>query len=528
MHFKHLLFISALLLSTLPIFALETTAVELREGEENDSTVRITRSGNQLIFQDQIAGSVSLSDINQIPTNHSVLQNLSADDHPQYLTPSRHTSAHSSGFNGALAIPTDSGGNSTLGSHVLDATIHLDSQANSSVVGRWEFLNSLIVRKSPILFQDFSQANKLLLTFSTNQGDADFAYSVPNQRFEVDSFHAESLAGTTASVDELSVNNLLGYSGNIPSGTLSGFETIEGIPAQNLLDSAAEEDVTGAWDFLNQVDVIVSNFSTVFNEQGLEVRYMPFIESLTEAADNRTRSALKAQIYLDVLSNVSMNDTVAFAVEGDASVETAVNGIANGLTVGVGGIASTKQAQFDAIGVVGVTRFALESASKRVGVLGAENDDIFSMRELLPEGNHAGVFLGDVYITEGVRAAEVNASLYRLGPYATGSAFTAGSAMEWSSSGTLIVAGNQTIAKSYAGVSAGAGASGTACTLIAQGVITMPADVAINSGDRLSWDGTYVTPYQPGDKRTIGNALETFDGTGTTQLLVQVQPMFHP
>ncbi|MGF1572303.1 MAG: DUF2190 family protein [Sumerlaeia bacterium] len=510
MHTPYKLISTLIMLATLEVLAIETTQVELREGAVNDGIVRITRSGNELVFQDQVAGTVTLSTINQVPTTHSTLQNLTNDDHPQYHNDARHLLSHSAGFNALLLTPPDANGNTTLGAHVSDSSIHLNSEQNESILGFWEFTNSLIVSKSPLILRNETAADGFSILFETNQGDGELRYSALDQQFEMESLQTADITASTASINDLSVTE------------------IQGIEANNLLDASANEDVTGSWDFLNELDIIVSNTSTLFNEQGAEVRYFPFIESLGVATDNRTRSGLKAQATLTTFTDVSLNDTLLFAVEGDATVETTTNNLSSGLSVGVGGIASTKQGTFDAIGVVGVTRFALDANSRRVGILGAENDDLFSMRDLIPEGNHAGVFLGDVSISESLTVDTVTGRNIAIGPFITGSDFTAGQPMEWSTAGTLVLAGAQSTTAVYAGVAANSGISGDECTLIVHGVVLMPVTDAVNQGDRLTWDGNYVAPYASGDARSIGTSLGAFNGTGNTQISVFVQPQFHP
>jgi len=117
--------------------AIETRIVDLASsGSYADGTVTITRdeSGN-MVFRDAVYGSTTtLSDlVGGGVTDHGALMGLGDDDHPQYYNAERlntkfgasaSTTTTGDAWTSTIAVPADPAGNTELGAHVQDTTIH--------------------------------------------------------------------------------------------------------------------------------------------------------------------------------------------------------------------------------------------------------------------------------------------------------------------------------------------------------------------------------------------------------------------
>jgi hypothetical protein len=129
------------LLPGVSLRAIQTHQVEIGQQGVYDGRVAISRDvSGKMLFQDvEIATPVSLSALTAGVNAHNLLSGLSADDHPHYLNPARHLSAHSNAFNALLPIPADPAGNYTLGEHVADSRLHLRRDQTVEVTGNWRF-----------------------------------------------------------------------------------------------------------------------------------------------------------------------------------------------------------------------------------------------------------------------------------------------------------------------------------------------------------------------------------------------------
>ncbi|MBN1867723.1 hypothetical protein JW916_10560 [Candidatus Sumerlaeota bacterium] len=126
-------------------FGVKTNDVELGYESVYDDLVHIRRnSAGDMTFQDsQVTSPVALSVLTEKGASaHADLSGLSADDHTQYLTATRHLSTHSGEFNSELTIPADPKGNVRLGDHVADSDIHLDRTQTVEIPGDWRFTGS--------------------------------------------------------------------------------------------------------------------------------------------------------------------------------------------------------------------------------------------------------------------------------------------------------------------------------------------------------------------------------------------------
>jgi hypothetical protein len=132
----------AAVLTASAAFGVKTNDVELGYDSVYDDQVHIRRTPTgQMTFQDsQVPSSVTLQFLTEKGASvHAALSGLSADDHTQYLTSSRHLSTHSGEFNAQLTTPADPKGNVRLGDHVADSDIHLDRTQTVEIPGDWRF-----------------------------------------------------------------------------------------------------------------------------------------------------------------------------------------------------------------------------------------------------------------------------------------------------------------------------------------------------------------------------------------------------
>ena len=137
---KGLFFLTMMMMLSAHAVALETRELTIQPAGGRDDLVAIWRGPHgELMLRDALTTPVTLFELARRPTHHETLAGLAADDHPQYLTAHRHDAAHDSVTNNALEITGDVGGNSTLGGHVADRTIHLDSSVEEVIAAPWRF-----------------------------------------------------------------------------------------------------------------------------------------------------------------------------------------------------------------------------------------------------------------------------------------------------------------------------------------------------------------------------------------------------
>lgn len=135
-----------MILSACSAFAIKANKVEIGLDSLYDNKVSIYRSdeGNMMFQDDSIATPVALiSMVERGVSAHSELTGLALDDHHQYLTTARHTSAHNAAFNDSLAISPDINGNDTLSEHLSDPDIHPDRHEPQTMFAPWTFSDNV-------------------------------------------------------------------------------------------------------------------------------------------------------------------------------------------------------------------------------------------------------------------------------------------------------------------------------------------------------------------------------------------------
>lgn len=273
---KNVFFILVVMAILIPttIHAVKTEQVEIGQNGSYDAKVRIYRdeTGN-LMFKDEAhASPVKLLDLSLEMTEHKDLSGLGADDHTQYLNLTRHSSDHSVSFNDSLAISPDPGGHTQLGGHLQDSDIHLSKNENEMIMASWKFDAEPEFRDS-IRFSLHGVPGKADLLFEDGEDDArirwddgydyfEFNRKIKGVDAETDSFLANTIIRAPATLDG-------SYSHSSPTGKIENFASIEGIESGNLLDKSADEDISGSWDFLNNVYIDGSLATTgLFDPQG--------------------------------------------------------------------------------------------------------------------------------------------------------------------------------------------------------------------------------------------------------------------
>lgn len=262
--------ISVLLISQM-VFAVKTSQVELGENGSYDAKVRIFRDeGGNMLFKDDVHTSpVKLLDLSLRMTEHKALSGLGADDHEQYMNTVRHSSGHSVSFNDALAISPDPGGHTQLGGHLQDSDIHLSKNENEMVIASWKFDAEQEFRDN-IRLSRHGEPGKADLLFEDGEDDARIRWDEGYDHFEFN----RKIMGTDAETDSFLSNTIIrapgtldgSYSKSAPTGKIENFVSVEGIASGNLVDKTADEDISGKWDFLNDVyvdgDLVTSGLLT--------------------------------------------------------------------------------------------------------------------------------------------------------------------------------------------------------------------------------------------------------------------------
>ncbi len=233
--------------------ALETTAVELREGPTPDGAVTIARESGELLFDDATTEApVSLQDLLSAVSAHGTLTGLGGDDHPQYQDGARHAAAHDETFNDALAISPDTNGNATVGEHAADSVIHLSRTGVESVAGDWFFGGEPEFGGGTVWFSAPEPDGAVTLRLRDSSGDGMLVWNPATDELSFNRILApDDVRAESVDAEFLNVTDLLsGTIGAFRTGRIEGFAQIEGIAWGDLLSRSADEDVSGAWDFL--------------------------------------------------------------------------------------------------------------------------------------------------------------------------------------------------------------------------------------------------------------------------------------
>ncbi len=508
-----------------PLAAIETKKVELREGSNYDGAVLITRTSGELVFKDTPnSDTVTLSELRNAAGDHGALTGLADDDHPQYLNAARHGASHSAGFNDDLAITPDHAGNLTLGGHVGDADIHLSRDGNEAIDGAWTFNAPVVFDGGQITLSDpdtsaltkivFEQSPEVSLTYVPSLEMLNFTRLLSASELSVES----GTMGTLALQDTLD-----GRVDGVRTGTLTGFSSIEGIDAADLLGRGRNEDITGAWDFLAPAQVSTSDSALDAQRQSMTVTYSPTIAP-TAATSDRRRSGLRVTADLDAPSSVTLDDTQLHGVFAHASVDNTTTSSVSGSAIGVLGSADTQANTLAAVGVAGIGETSA-SGSRRVGVLGAMDDAALDAPTQLPAGNHAGVFLGDVFVSQ-VLSAEALAIRAVNG---SGAAIDKGDVLAWNSSGEVVVAvSGASSAAPFAGVALDDADDGVELRVAIVGVADVKSTATITAGSSVTWSGSGLAQATGSDKARLGVALEGYAGGSETFVRTQLVPTLVP
>jgi len=237
--------------------ALKTNQVEFGKDGAYDGHVTISRdvSGNMVFKDDFLTSPIALATIAHGVRNHGELSGLGSDDHTQYLNTGRHGTVHTAAFNNNLPIGPDVMNNTTIGQHVQDGDIHISRSLGEMIVGPWKF-DVLQEFRGNIKLSQHGLPGKMDIYFEDGESDAHLRWNKLYNRFEFNRMlytpeaNFDSATATTLRTGE----NLYGNRPNYPpSGRISNFVSIEGIASENLLDKSADEDISGKWDFLNDV-----------------------------------------------------------------------------------------------------------------------------------------------------------------------------------------------------------------------------------------------------------------------------------
>ena len=255
-----ILILAAFMLATRIIPAIQTGKVELGNNGVYDGTVWIVRNtSGSLTFRDQQVGSsVTLWQLLGGQTDHGSLSGLADDDHPLYFNGARHWQTHTAAYNNELPIPPDVGNNATLGGHTGDGNIHVLKDIAETIAGAWRFTGIPV----------FVQSLRIEPTAPNLNGTIDFGtgYNAPRLSYlgGLNEFEfTRPIRTTSGSLTDLVGSRFRvwtnldgrGLSGQ-PSATLTNFVSLNGIPAANLLNRGANEDISGQWDFLSPVRML--------------------------------------------------------------------------------------------------------------------------------------------------------------------------------------------------------------------------------------------------------------------------------
>jgi hypothetical protein len=178
----HTLLVFYFLFST--AYAAQTGGIELGNSGVYDDSVKITRSSDgQMVFRDSIITTpVTLEDLAKKNSDHNALDNLATDGHPQYLNSGRHLSEHSESFDTQMTIPSDVGGNTTLGTHVVDSDIHPSRSEAVEISGNWRFTGTPQVWNG-LTLSNGGESGDSSLSFATSGDSASIAWDETDGRF---------------------------------------------------------------------------------------------------------------------------------------------------------------------------------------------------------------------------------------------------------------------------------------------------------------------------------------------------------
>lgn len=272
---KRRIFFSLVVLLSLAgsVFAVKTRNVEIGNKSGYDGRVRIYRDtgGNMVFIDDMLSSPVTLYTLSRGVEEHSKLFGLGNDDHPQYLNEARHDTEHSSSYNDNLSVSPDVSGHTRLGDHLQDTDIHIHRSGAEFITGGWKF-DVIQEFRDNLKFTQHGETGKMDLVYEDGEEDARFRWNGDEGRFEFNRpiYSEDALVDAVQSDVVMVPGTLYGNAPKSPStGAIENFVSIEGIESENLLDKSEDEDVSGKWDFLNDVyidgELVVNGY---LNTQG--------------------------------------------------------------------------------------------------------------------------------------------------------------------------------------------------------------------------------------------------------------------
>ncbi|HPB30923.1 MAG TPA: hypothetical protein PLB62_05670 [Candidatus Sumerlaeota bacterium] len=282
---------------TLAAPAIQTGGVELGTEGVYDGQVAITRDGSgRMLFSDAtLTTPVTLATLAHGIRSHGELAGLGGDDHGQYLDAGRHEGAHGAAFNDSLTVSPDVMGHTRLGQHLQDASCHLSASLAENIVAGWKFYVMPEFRAN-IRMSSGGGAGKSTIYFEAGEVDAQIAWQHASGRFETNrTLYAPAMESGAGVFSEARVTGAL--KGNLgegtPTGTISHFASIEGVPRGNLLNRSADEEIAGAWVFLFPLraeDGLTVNgtldVNGTMNASGLRVSGTPGVDAYVELEAN--------------------------------------------------------------------------------------------------------------------------------------------------------------------------------------------------------------------------------------------------
>lgn len=300
------------LLAATRLFALETSAVEFTASAEATGVSIARDASGNLVFRDVYTSATTLFQLARQPVLHGALADLSSDDHPQYLNDARHDAAHDAGYNNALPISGDVGGNATLGAHVADGDIHLSRDGAETIIGQWTFGEARFDGGGIVLGNSATSTRPAITFPATTAGE--FSYDAVVPRFLFDRTVRATRLETAGAVDGLG------------AAALENFATIAGIASEDLLASTAAESISAPWTFLAGVS------SETITQQGLP--------------------AIRWRVVNGGINSIAVGDAVAWSgISGGLPVVEKITGEVSGATpfAGFATTAAASTAELDIV-----------------------------------------------------------------------------------------------------------------------------------------------------------------------------------
>jgi hypothetical protein len=349
--------------------AIETESVELGLDGNYDGAVTITRTATgQMMLQDAETTAITLLELKEPASSHSVLTDLGADDHPQYLNEVRHTSVHSTLYNNVLPAGPDVAGNTTLGAHLTDSNMHLQRDQPEPITGGWQF------QARPEL------QSGLLFTASGLPGSSTLQFD----------------DGTTAGA-QFSWNNTLDYfTVNHPLHADDLLTTnINGLPASGLTRTDQGALITSAWEFSEPLRVFknVAGASASFEVLETEGDFIPTAGTFSSGQ----------MTGHDISMDYTLSGTVAMTapyllvgLESQVDLSSTSSGSVTARQVGIIGHAESSETN-ETIGVIAALP-ATTAGTKAAGLLAGVTPAEYGSWTM-PMGVWSGLFKGDTLAT---------------------------------------------------------------------------------------------------------------------------------